>query len=135
MGSQRDWSPNPGSSTLTTSAPHSPSVAAACGPWTNSPASTTLIPSNAPATCSSSSVRHDGRWPRVVFPGLLDPLGRRRLTAACAAGYGGAVSTSVGVLSLERDDDVALILLNRPQARNAVDLELALAICAAVTDA
>ena len=53
-GSHRAWSPNPGSSTLMTSAPHSPSVAAACGPCTSSPASTTLIPSSAPATAQTS---------------------------------------------------------------------------------
>src|SRR5689334_20155251 len=45
----------PGSSTLTTSAPHSPSVAAACGPWTSRPASTTLMPSSAP---TSDSLQH-----------------------------------------------------------------------------
>ena len=49
-----------------TSAPHSPSVAAACGPCTSSPASTTLIPSNAPATgqtSHSSGTRSSISWP------------------------------------------------------------------------
>ena len=45
------------------------------------------------------------------------------------------MSTGAGVIRLEREDDVALIVLNRPKARNAVDLELAIAICAAMTDA
>ena len=48
MGSHRLWSPNPGSSILTTSAPHSCIVNDAWGPWTRSPASRTRMPSRGP---------------------------------------------------------------------------------------
>ena len=52
MGSHRLWSPNPGSSILMTSAPHSCIVSEAWGPWTRSPASRTRTPSRGPFSLS-----------------------------------------------------------------------------------
>src|SRR5262245_38571726 len=49
IGSQRAWSPTPGSSTLVTLAPIWPRRAAACGPCTRRPASTTRTPRRAPS--------------------------------------------------------------------------------------
>ena len=61
-------SPSPGSSTLITSAPSSPSNPAQNGAEIRVPASTTLMPARGPAMCSSATSGQGRGSPRTRSP-------------------------------------------------------------------